>query len=753
MKKWYDRCVFMIGVCLILVFAAGCGKGEKQREMGRYAEREVELPGKNYSSLDRLADGGYILYAAEDKFAYSTPEGEIKQDNCFWRNNANIYMENSGRIAEDGSVFISYIPKIFEEGHDFDVPQYYSMYIDASGDRHPLDVSGDGYQRTEQFYSYAFAPDNRLYVCRENGRVDRLDVETGKLTFLFQAEEPVEELCFYRDIMMGIDKGHAYFFDVSQDILLEGDEMLDEFVAGHRSNKGISIALDVVQGEDEANDVLYLACRTGIYQYVLGGSVIEQIADGQLLTLGNSYYELIGMQAMENKEFRMLFSGGKLVEAYYDETLPSKPEKELFIYSLREDDRIRYGAQLFQKQNPEVLVRFETGIEGDYAVEKEDALKNLNTRILAGEVPDILLLDGMDIDQYVQKGVLASLDDTLSPYLEDNLLYENIIDTMRMPDSSVYAVPLTVMLPFYYSDERYMSSEGGLSTLLEGARMAREEHPENTLFWVGNEEQMLNRLLFVSLPAWLDADKHLDVAKVEEFYEAAAELWELENSDGSDRSWILEETKDDDYKEFNSIMSLPYSGSYYGPEHMQLCCGILEDPYWAMQEIHVMTVLIVDKYEGMKEVDPEWGTYNGQAENVFWAQSIMGICEKAKEPELATEFLELMLSEDIMNKFWLNSGIPIRRSSVLHILDIDNHEFEDARGWERGTFNKDHFWGSEEEQGQFLDMLESASTFYQADTVLEGIAREIGVRVLKGELTPQEGAREVEAKMSIALSE
>ena len=47
---------------------------------------------------------------------------------------------------------------------------------------------------------------------------------------------------------------------------------------------------------------------------------------------------------------------------------------------------------LFQKKYPDVYVNIETGMSGDDSVTDTDALKVLNTEIMAGTGPDVLLL-------------------------------------------------------------------------------------------------------------------------------------------------------------------------------------------------------------------------------------------------------------------------------------------------------------------------------------------------------------------------
>ena len=48
-------------------------------------------------------------------------------------------------------------------------------------------------------------------------------------------------------------------------------------------------------------------------------------------------------------------------------------------------------------------MEYETGMGDGDSVTREDALKKLNTRIMAGEGPDVIVLDDMPVDSYIEK--------------------------------------------------------------------------------------------------------------------------------------------------------------------------------------------------------------------------------------------------------------------------------------------------------------------------------------------------------------
>lgn len=137
----------------------------------------------------------------------------------------------------------------------------------------------------------------------------------------------------------------------------------------------------------------------------------------------------------------------------------------------------------------------------------------------------------------------------------------------------------------------------------------------------------------------------------------------------------------------------------------------------------------------------------------------MGLCEQAKEPELAEEYLNLLLSDTMMRKWWLESpsaygGITIRKDSFKDLLDIDNVEYGEVMGWkDPARMNAENIWTTEEKKEWFYQMMEDADCCYRPGTMLEECAMEVGLKVLDGELTPGEGAEEVARRMAIEMDE
>ena len=94
------------------------------------------------------------------------------------------------------------------------------------------------------------------------------------------------------------------------------------------------------------------------------------------------------------------------------------------VYSLEENSGIRQAVVMFQKKYPDIYLTLETGMSGNDGVTRTDALKTLNTEIMAGKGPDILILDGISSETYAEQGMLEDLSGILKEAgLLDNIRY------------------------------------------------------------------------------------------------------------------------------------------------------------------------------------------------------------------------------------------------------------------------------------------------------------------------------------------
>ena len=168
-------------------------------------------------------------------------------------------------------------------------------------------------------------------------------------------------------------------------------------------------------GQDGA---LYMVNANGIYRLVVDGTTWERIVDGNLCSLSMPSMRLSRFIPHGENEFLTIVDEQEkpvLINYVYSATTPTRPTTELTVATLKKNDTLLQAAGEFRRNHPEVLVTVQTLLEEDGAATSADAIRALNTQLLAGKGPDLLLLDGLPLDSYIEKDVLADLSDWAIP--------------------------------------------------------------------------------------------------------------------------------------------------------------------------------------------------------------------------------------------------------------------------------------------------------------------------------------------------
>ncbi|MDE5932639.1 MAG: hypothetical protein K2H40_09190, partial [Lachnospiraceae bacterium] len=334
---------------------------------------------------------------------------------------------------------------------------------------------------------------SNLYEVREDG--------SSELFLMVEAGHP--DLIQFQGNLMVMD-GYGYdslvIYDLDKKEYIE-DDVLAEFIkTNYQDRAGSSInsyGLYFFFGEE---GIIYLAGEEGLYRHVIGGGAMEQLIDGKLCSLGNPAYNIQSMIALENNEFLALFEGSRMIHYVYDPDIPTKPSEKLVVYGLEDNETVRQAINLYQTQNPEVYIEFECGMSGEDSVTREDALKSLNTKIMAGEGPDILLLDNMPLSSYVEKGLLLDIGPFLNQLSGEEALLENVLEAVKTGDQ-IFAVPCEIKLPVMMAGKQYLSQVDSLEGIADMMEQLREEEPEQDLFGYCSEKGILRLFSMTCAPA------------------------------------------------------------------------------------------------------------------------------------------------------------------------------------------------------------------------------------------------------------
>lgn len=653
--------------------------------------------------------------------------------------------KSQGEDAESGE----------EEGEDYDIQleesRYY--YIDSEGTITEIPFQGG---EDEAIIKFAFDRQGRLYGWGYDGRVYRFDREAGTAKKLFDVEGLVNSVCFTGRYMVALtSRNKVILYDLEKEMSVEDDGLLQEFITENLGSAGAKAewGYDVIATPGEGDDIVYLAFRGGLYRHVIGGTVMEQIIDGGVTAFGDPSAELLAMEMLPDNAFIVLYTGRRIYKYTYDPNVPTVPEQRLDVYSLTENDSLRQAVSLFQKEHQDVYVRYEIGMSGSDSITKEDAIRNLNTKILAGEGPDIMLLDGLPQASYKDKGVLADVSGIVDGMTGEEALFPNIVEACR-EDGKIVALPIRVQLPMAAGKAEYVEKIEDLESLADTMEQIREETPEGPVLGLSSAGELLRVLSLSSSGAWTDGAGAVDEEALTEFLTAAKRIWQAEISGLEEEDLERDESYNLTWDAGMEYATVSKHAVSIGMKEQLLAVGKM---YKVDFDYDVLTSV------AGQEEDFGFRFWNGQVKNSLIPDGMAGILANSAEDELALAFYRFLFGRKLQDMD-LAGGLPVNMASfdtfaVNPYVDPEGFMEENVAGAlvvvnEKGDrYRVDLLWPSEEDFGKLKEMVSGMSVINRGDSTIEEAVFEVGEEVLESDMTPQEAVQEIVKRSAIYLAE
>ncbi|MDE7275308.1 MAG: extracellular solute-binding protein [Lachnospiraceae bacterium] len=731
--------------------------------MGRYVEEIIDLSDRiGYAShIYQMDDGNLLISDNFNAFLVSADKGETWEAETEERSWKTPLIEWDGidsiAVGADNTVAVVYHENqgdpLDEDYNPFDAkPEL--MIVQPDGTETRVEVSLT--EEDEAFRSvwisdtgriFASTYGTNLYEIKEDGSGEVfLTLEMSPMLLQFQNNLMIIDGWYYEELLI---------YDMEKQEYIE-DEVLGDFVRENykdRSNNGGSFYdLYFFMGEE---NILYLAGKKGLYRHVIGGSAIEQVIDGNLSIFNNPSYTLRGMLALDNSEFVALFSGGKVVKFTYEPDIPTVPSITLKVYSLEENRTVRQAADLYQRAYPEVYVEYEIGIEEGSSVTREDALKILNTKMMADDGPDVLILDGMPVDYYMEKGLLLDLSPMLDSLGGETAFFDNLVDAFRVEDK-IYMMPVEVQLPLVFGKEAYISRTAELSDIADAIEKLREDVPEKNLFGDCSASGIMRLFSMISVPFWKTEQGELDEEALEDYLIQVKRIYDAQMNGLSEEALaqynelndMLTEIYGYDVRESSEMvrMDMNYMDYLMGIRQMICATESGEYGYAALCSIQRM-----EKYEDSKVVP--------MGDKIFYPQTLAGIHAVSAHIEQAEAFLEVLLG--VENQSSLYNGFAVNQEAFHKILQETQDDIDDDGVYSSITmmdedeqiFRLTIYWPSEAQITELQNWIEAVKIPYIEDTVLEEAVYEAGAAYLQGTQSLEDTLAAIEKKVSIYMAE
>lgn len=629
-----------------------------------------------------------------------------------------------------------------------------AVYFDADGRGIELDFPETGDARVRKL---VFDRQGGLYAFDFQGRVYRIDPAAGTKRELFDTEGLMDFVCFTERYMVGFtSRGEVVIYDLEQEKPAPEDRTLQDFVSENLGDTlgSMERGHELVAAGGEQEDIIYFAFSGGVYRHVIGGTAIEQIIDGTISSFGDPSMILMDMVMLPDNEFVVLYNDVRLYRYTYDPNVPAVPEKQVKVYSLVENYSMRQAVSLFQKMHQDVYVHYEIGMSGIDGVTKEDAIRNLNTKIMSGEGPDILLLDGLPRESYEEKGILADMSAVVDGMSGEEELFPNVVEACRK-EGAIYGLPIRIQLPMMAGSNKYVEKIKDIETLADAVEEIREENPEGAILGMKSEEELLYMLGLTSSAAWTNEKGMIDEKALQEFLAAAERIWQAELS-GVDAGQMRERVSYSDRfigeDGYRSVLSTNVIGIATGGQEFAI-----GKVYRVDFDYDVMTSIAE-----LAEDDFGFGFWNGQVSKGFIPDGLAGVAASSADNEMAVEFYRFLFGRDLQDMD-LSGGLPVNMASFDSFAKNPREGAiggdEDLAGGlamsndDGSYFELDVKWPKEEEFQRLKEMAGSATRISTGDGAVEEAVYEIGPDALNGIITPEEAVREIVEKSAIYMAE
>ena len=731
--------------------------------MGRYVEETVEFPNGiklsgSGSSLYKLEDGTLIIVDSGGSMLESRDNGknwrEAKKP-WFAKLMANDGYIMSVSVSSDNIVAAVWAESMEKDSGEEDLDTQLLVFK-SDGTEITADV-----ELTEEdlWIASAYVADTgRIFAGTLSSNIYEIKEDGSSEKFITAEDGHPELIQFYDDLMFMDGWGYdsLLIYDMDTDEYIE-DEVLEEFIEknykGRNSYSGGYYDMFFLPDND---NVIYIAGDKGLYRHVLGGSVMEQIIDGNLSTFGNPAYSIAGMVLLEDNEFLVLFTEGKLVRFTYNPDIPTVPTGKVKVYSLQENATIRQAISLYQTANPAVYVEYEIGMGESNSITREDALKSLNTKVMAGDGPDVLVLDNMPVDSYIEKGLLMDISPILDGMSGEDELFGNMVDAFRK-EGKIYAMPCEVQMPFILGRGKDVTMMKDLEGIADGMETLRKNNPGANLVEIASEKGIMRMFSMVSAPAWRTEKGEIDKAAIAEFLIQTKRIYDAQMDGLPEQDvWEWNETSEYYVRTLGESMEdsddiRMYEGDVqFAGDLRKLAMGSLLNAEEYARQISIPTM------EGFE--DCEIIPMNGQCSNVFWARTLIGINEASKEPAQAEDFVRTVFGKE--NQMNLLGGMAVNKAALLGDFENRKNKSNDNIYGSFTLSNDDGLYvhivirvPEEEEVNDLVTWMESATTAYVEDDTFENAVYEEGIAYMQGAQSLEDAVDQIEKKLAIYLAE
>lgn len=764
-RKWLSG---ILAAVLTVGLLAGCGDGktgavvegletEQQKnsnemedsgKKGRFLETEIALPREveTIYCMGKQENGTISVFAGGEEKDYLFTSWDMGEN---WETvETNVVSDAwimGSSIAPDGSAYLAgyymdienmeqcAVKRVAPDGTVTD----FMLHLPEISEKLP-------YQDQNLVLQMGIAKTGEMLIQDLNADILEVNTETGECTKKINCEGDVSYFGLAGEKLLLVTDDGIPVYHTADGTEYPADEVLNEIVRSDVSvvQKASDTAYPMLFTEGVEDNSIVYADHNGVYYHRDGGSFAEQLVSGELNSLGDTNISFYSMVMLDETHFLIQITDAngdaKILKYSYDKTVSAVPEKELTLYSLKDSSILRQAVSIYQKQNQDIYVKLEIGMSGEDGITAEDAISALNTEIMAGNAPDVMILDGLPTESYIEKGILADISGVVKQLEETDGLFSNIEECYER-DGAYYELPVRFYTSLVYGTPEAVAAGISLETFAEYVEQLQARDPEHARIQSKRANILLWLLYQADSANWRKEDGSLDEERIQKWLTQAKRLYDCDAD--SEESYEV-------YMYQNELVGTISIGAV----------AILTKKADIGYGTIVSLANLVDLLAVAERTGNDYGILNGQEKNSFSSYLKAGISSTSTVTAEAEEFLLTLFGKECGST--AGNGFPINRAGFDALcergLELYGSESQLSVGMSDGTGEPVEYEMNQLNEtvvDSFSAFLESLNAPALEDAAIENIVLTWGENYLKGESSLEETLSDITQKLNLYLAE
>lgn len=791
MNKTIKRAAAAVMAAAMLLPLTGCGKPKDNGIASKehvFTAEQIALPeGTDYINSIRYAneklyivgdhswtegEGEEMQYKSETRLQVLALDGTVEKETVIsssddnnaengistWKNIRNMDIGSDGNLVSLENV------STWNENTSENTDEYFIVKYDSEGNR-TQEISLEKIQDSmdeDYFYINSFMPtddgkylllyDSKIFVTDDSGALlntmeySAADDNTymgglyktgdGRIVTYVNVSKQVGNEWENESKIIVVDAannkfGDEYEFNSGSSSFLNGTDEYDLLISRESGLVGYDI-------ETGTTETIIDWLKSGFDSTTMNGDSTTVLPDGRILCVTYNYeYNGGGGYSWSNND--MVIS---ILTEVDPATLPDK--KLIKLYAMWLDVGVKRQVLEFNKNNPEYEIEI-TVYNDD--MDWDEATTKMNNDMIAGNLPDILLINGnLPVDSYIAKGLFANIYDFMEtdPDIHKEDYLQNLFEAYEVNGALYYTVPDFTINTMVGKTSDVGAEQGW--TMDEFMALV-EANPDKNIFDTSyaTNTGMLSNFFSYNYDSFIDRNTgecsfNSDAfIKMMEFCSRFPSEIKDEDIDYDQNYWEEQEMQ---YRNGKTILSSEYIGRFQVIRELEQ--GKFGEPV---------------TFKGMPGSNGNGSTFNS-------SNTLLAITSKSANKEGAWQFVRYFLTDEYQDIYTdMNSySFPAKLSALEKKAEAAKERpyWENEETGEKEYYDNTYWNGTEsvnigvntdEDNQRMMDFIKSITATNNYDTKISDIITEESAPYFSGQKTAAQAAEIIQNRISNYIAE